>query len=115
WAATAAGASALSENTLYTVEAFEDYYHHLSDDGVLTMTRWDVGQTPEGARLVVLAAGALEKMGIPPGQTRKHMIFVHEKYLGTLLVKKSELTDQDVDRVEAACAANGWKVLLSPR
>ena len=26
WAATAAGAFALTENTLYTIEAFDDYY-----------------------------------------------------------------------------------------
>ena len=40
WAATAAGAYTLTENTLYTVEAFNDYLDHLTDDGVLTITRW---------------------------------------------------------------------------
>jgi predicted membrane-bound spermidine synthase len=40
WAATAAGAFSLTENNLYTVEAFKDYVQHLTDDGVLTMTRW---------------------------------------------------------------------------
>ena len=33
WAATAAGAYTLTENTLYTVEAFNDYLDHLTDDG----------------------------------------------------------------------------------
>ena len=31
WAATAAGAYTLSENSLYTVEAFTDYLDHLTD------------------------------------------------------------------------------------
>jgi len=119
WAATAAGAFALSENTLYTVEAFRDYYQHLTDEGVLTMTRWDVGDTPEGKRLVVLAAGALEQMGVPPGETRKHMIFVHEQFLGTLLVKRTPFSDAEIDRVEAAVAAMPpeakWTIYLSPR
>ena len=35
WASTAAGAFALSENNLYTTDAFYDYLSHLTDDGVL--------------------------------------------------------------------------------
>jgi len=38
WAATAAGAFALTENALYTVEAFRDYFDHTTDRGVVTMT-----------------------------------------------------------------------------
>src|SRR5262249_11045264 len=38
WAATAAGAFALTENNLYTVEAFRDYANHLTHDGILTIT-----------------------------------------------------------------------------
>ena len=34
WAATAAGAYTLTENSLYTTEAFGEYIDHLSDDGV---------------------------------------------------------------------------------
>ena len=33
WASTAAGAFALSENNLYTTDAFRDYLSHLTDDG----------------------------------------------------------------------------------
>ncbi len=33
WASTAAGAFALSENNLYTVEAFREYFEHLKPDG----------------------------------------------------------------------------------
>ena len=34
WAATAAGAYTLTENTLYTVDAFDDYLDHLADNGM---------------------------------------------------------------------------------
>jgi len=40
WAATAAGAFALSENNLYTTDAFRDYLAHLTDDGMVAVTRW---------------------------------------------------------------------------
>ena len=59
WAATAAGAYTLTENTLYTVEAFDDYLDHLTDDGVLTITRWVF----DGLRLVSLAQAACEARG----------------------------------------------------
>ena len=57
WAATAAGAYTLTENTLYTVEAFDDYLQHLTDDGVLTITRWVF----DGLRLVSLAQEVCER------------------------------------------------------
>jgi spermidine synthase len=41
WASTAAGAFALSENNLYTVEAFEEYFQHLKPDGFIAITRWE--------------------------------------------------------------------------
>ena len=59
WAATAAGAYTLTENTLYTVEAFDDYLDHLTDDGMMTMTRWVI----DGLRLVSLAQAACESRG----------------------------------------------------
>jgi hypothetical protein len=42
WAAVASGGLSLSENHLYTVEAFEAYHDHLTPDGVLVILRWDV-------------------------------------------------------------------------
>ena len=68
WAATAAGAYTLTENTLYTVEAFTDYLDHLTDDGVLTITRWVF----DGLRLVSLAqeAAARARLGRRPAPRR---------------------------------------------
>jgi SAM-dependent methyltransferase len=42
WASVASGGLSLSENYLYTTEAFRGYYDRLSDDGVLVILRWDV-------------------------------------------------------------------------
>src|SRR6185437_8942047 len=39
WASTAAGAFALSENSLYTTEAFIEYFKHLKPDGLIAITR----------------------------------------------------------------------------
>ncbi len=42
WASVASGGLSLSENYLYTSQAFKDYYDHLTDDGVLVILRWDL-------------------------------------------------------------------------
>ena len=41
WASVASGGLSLSENYLYTAEAFRDYYNHLTDNGMLVILRWD--------------------------------------------------------------------------
>lgn len=118
WAATSAGAFALTENTLYTIEAFEDYYAHLTPRGVVTMTRFygeaDGIGASESQRLIILAAGALERGGIAPDSTRKHMFFVAKDTVGTLVVKKTPFTADEVRRLETAAATAGFAVLLSP-
>ncbi len=42
WAAVASGGLSLSENHLYTTEAFQAYDDHLTTEGVLVILRWDV-------------------------------------------------------------------------
>ncbi len=42
WAAVASGGLSLSENHLYTVEAFQAYYDHLTPGGLIAILRWDV-------------------------------------------------------------------------
>ncbi len=41
WASVASGGLSLSENYLYTSEAFHAYYDHLTDNGMLVILRWD--------------------------------------------------------------------------
>jgi len=83
WAAVASGGLSLSENHLYTVEAFRDYCDRLTPEGMLVILRWDVdiprlvsnavallGPEEAGKRLLVL----LEKRGTE--QEPPQMIFV---------------------------------------
>ena len=64
WASTAAGAFALSENSLYTVEAFREYFEHLKPDGMIAITRWEFQQPREALRVVSVAMQALHEMGV---------------------------------------------------
>jgi spermidine synthase len=64
WASTAAGAFALSENNLYTVEAFTEYFNHLKPDGMIAITRWEFRHPREALRVVAVAMEALHRLGV---------------------------------------------------
>jgi spermidine synthase len=64
WASTAAGAFALSENNLYTVEAFREYFEHLKPDGMIAITRWEFQHPREALRVVAVAMEALHGLGV---------------------------------------------------
>jgi hypothetical protein len=64
WASTAAGAFALSENSLYTVEAFREYFEHLKPDGMIAITRWEFRRPREALRVVAVAIEALHRLGV---------------------------------------------------
>jgi hypothetical protein len=76
WASTAAGAFALSENSLYTVEAFQDYLSHLTDDGIVAFSRWGFEPPRESLRLISLAMEALERLG--EREPWRHVIVARE-------------------------------------
>lgn len=64
WASTAAGAFALSENSLYTVEAFREYFEHLNPDGIIAITRWEFREPREALRVLSVAMEALHELGV---------------------------------------------------
>jgi hypothetical protein len=103
WASTAAGAFALSENNLYTTNAFVDYLSHLTDDGVMSFTRWGFDPPRESLRVVALARLALEQLG--QTDAARHIAVVREhlqqlKGFGaqdTILIARRAFTDADLD------------------
>jgi hypothetical protein len=108
WAATAAGAYTLTENTLYTVEAFDDYLDHLTDSGILTITRWVF----DGLRLVSLAQEACEARGLDP---RQHLAVVQHDRVATFLLKKSPFSTSEIEELHDVANAMRFNVLYPPR
>ena len=107
WAATAAGAYTLTENTLYTREAFEDYLDHLTDRGMLTITRWVF----DGLRLVSLAQSACETRGCSvPDQ----LAVVQQDRVATFILKKTPFTPEEVAQLRNESDALGFTVLYAP-
>jgi len=123
WAATAAGAYVLTENGLYTREAWELMLRRLSDRGVLTFSRWYSGGGPAQLyRMTALAVAALRQIGV--SRPWEHLIVVCQGCdsgqseptgTATLLVCHSPFSDEDIDTVERVAKEMDFAVLLSPR
>jgi predicted membrane-bound spermidine synthase len=105
WASTAAGAFALSENNLYTADAFRDYLSHLTDDGILAFTRWGFDPPRESLRLVSLAMVALAQLG--ESDPKNHVIVARaggkEALAGwgaqdTVIFSRKPFSAEDIDR-----------------
>jgi hypothetical protein len=104
WASTAAGAFALSENNLYTLEAFREYFAHLKPDGMIAITRWEFQQPHEALRVVSVAMQALHQMGV--SDTKDNFIVVSEGDLDEdgipvlVLAKRSPFTIAEQGQVK---------------
>jgi hypothetical protein len=107
WAATAAGAYTLTENSLYTTEAFGEYIDHLTDDGVLTITRWVF----DGLRLVTLAQDACAARGL---DAARHLAIVRHDRVATFLLKKTPFTAAQTSQLRALADSLGFEVLYAP-
>ena len=116
WAASSSGAFTLSENNIYTAEAFGEFLDHLQPDGVLTVTRWyDRGKPQEFLRLVVLARVALEQLGVEPVRARDHIFLATDRERrGTILVSRAPLSPDDIATLAGKCQSGKLLVLYSP-
>jgi hypothetical protein len=118
WAATAAGAFALTENNLYTVEAFKDYIAKLKPDGILTFTRWNLDPPQQDLRLVSITRAAMRELGL--SHPERSLMIVRktrqsEAVESNFLFKKSGFTDEEVDKIEQVSRENQFDVLYTPR
>jgi len=118
WAATAAGAFALAENALYTREGWDTFLNHLSDHGILSVSRWYPKNNPgEIYRLLSLASSSLKAHGA--ANPRLHLALVRFEQKGapglsTLIVSRSPLSQAQLTKLQTVCASLNFQIMLSP-
>ncbi len=114
WAATSAGAYVLTENGLYTKEAWLTFLTHLTPDGILTMSRWYCEAQPaEILRLAALATASLMDIGV--ADPRQHVIIVRNQDVATIMVAKRPFSAADIDTVTKISKAMEFQPVLTPR
>lgn len=114
WAATGAGAYSLSENGLYTTEAWEIFLRRLTPTGIFTVSRWyQPGSPGETARMIGLAMETLWRRGA--ADPLAHLAVLQQGTVATLLLSPSPLSAGDLDAMQREAALRGFNVLVSPR
>jgi hypothetical protein len=118
WASTAAGAFALSENNLYTIEAFREYFDHLKPDGMIAITRWEFKQPREALRVVSQGIEALHQVGV--ADPRQHFVLIADGGLNEdgrpvlVLAKKTPFTTAEYAAVAGHVRDNPNLFWLNP-
>ena len=122
WAATSAGAYVLTENGLYTKEAWVTFLNHLTADGILTMSRWYYEAQPaETLRLTALATASLTEIGVE--DPRRHIMVVRKQdtsevgqySVATILVSRRPFTDEEIDHIGQLSKDMEFVPVLTPR
>jgi hypothetical protein len=113
WAATGAGAYSLSENGLYTVEAWRLFLERLTPDGVFTVSRWYApDNVDETGRMVSLAAATVFESG--GSEPQQHIFLAASDHVANLILARSPFPPSAVQALERAAAEMGYTVLASP-
>lgn len=109
----ASGGLVFSENYLYTLEAFREYFRRLKDDGIFVVTRYYAPQYPvELLRLAGLARAAWEAEGV--ARPADNIVLLGQAMNFTVLAKRTPYTEDELAQVEKVAAMNGMDVLYRP-
>src|SRR5215217_2287770 len=116
WASVSSGGLSVSENFLYTLEGFQQYYDHLTDRGKIVTVRWLI----DAPRFVSTYAKLLEQNGIPQDQLYRHLIMVtsdsytQDPSVTMVIFSKAPFTDDEIRFFSQSFSQYGYKPILVP-
>ena len=116
WASVSSGGLGVSENFLYTQEAFQEYYDHLKDRGKVIAVRWLI----DSPRFVSTFLTTLERNGVPQEEAYKHIMIVSAQSAkkdpsGTMaIMSKAPFTEQEIQYLYDFFVKEGYHPILVP-
>lgn len=118
YAASQAGAFALTENYLYTVEAMREVLGHLTEDGTLSMTRWLYKPPRQTLRLCVILDQAMREEGLGDAASRVVVIGApvadSTMDFSVVLARRTPFTPAEVTTLGKLADAMGFYVVYAP-
>jgi hypothetical protein len=105
------GAYSLSEDYLYTVEAFYEYLARLKEGGLLVVERWLQIPPSESLRTWALAVTALEREGLPP---ERRLMAIRSWSTSLILIKRGWFEESEIKAVKDFCTKRGFDLVYYP-
>ncbi len=112
FAASGAGAHALSESYLYTVEAIRDYLKRTTEGGVLAITRWLKLPPRDSLKLAATAIRALQESGVAEPGAR--LALIRSWNTSTLLIKNGDFSAPEIEQIKAFSRARSFDTAYYP-
>jgi spermine/spermidine synthase len=115
--ANSATAFALTENNLYTTEAFDEYFDHLRPNGILNVSRLYRLVGDEALRATVLTLEALHKRGVAHPENNVVVLLGHDilgELFGTVLARPRPWTQAELARLRTLASRAGVEIAMAP-
>ncbi|HEY9595094.1 MAG TPA: hypothetical protein VHE79_11490, partial [Spirochaetia bacterium] len=96
---------ALTENYLFTTEAFTDYLDHLSDNGRIVIV---VHEDAEIYRLIGMAAAAFRRQGVSEQDVMKRVYTIEGEMMPAVVIQKQPLTAEEAAGIHSRLHAMGF-------
>ena len=110
--ALASGAYSLAEAYVYTLEAFDDFFEHLTDTGCLSVSRLILDPPRETLRLAVTADFALRRAGAR--RAYRHIAVIRANLWSTLVACRQPIAPAAMQRVRDFAARGQFQVVFDP-
>lgn len=116
WASVSSGGLGVSENFLYTVEGFQEYYDHLTERGKVVAVRWLI----DAPRFVSTFATVLEKNDVPQQDVYKHILVVSsdstekDPSVTMSILSKEPFTGEEIAFLSDSFSKRGYKPIIIP-
>lgn len=128
FSALSTGAYALTENFIYTIEAFEQYFNHLKNDGIVNISRAFFTPPRETLKMIAMWMRALERLGVENPKQHimilngwgQHRMKVEDRWQmaegswAQTLVKRSAFTPEEVSALTGWTEWLGFEVIYDP-
>jgi len=108
----AAGVHALAPSYDHTVEAIHSYLRLLRPGGMLSITQWTSNPARGNLKLFVTAVTAMRQAGID--KPENHIAWIRSWNTATLVMKRTPLTQDEIDSVEAFCDSRSFDLAWLP-
>jgi len=116
WASVSSGGLGVSENFLYTIEGFQEYYEHLEEDGKIITVRWLI----DSPRFVTTFAELLQQNDFTRTDLEKHLMIVSsdsvkkDPSVTMTIFSKSAFTNDEIQHMYDSITKNGYKPIIVP-